>query len=448
MDPLDVDLLRKTTSACPECIQPVDALVAQIDDCIYLVKACPRHGESRVLLSRDPAYFRDLHDFFFDVMPRTTPQRDFIIRLTERCNLDCPICLARANQRDANDYPLDKLLEFAKQHPGAKLDLMGCEPTVRDDLPDVIRALRRHKCIIAVHTNGIKFADRAYLKDLLDAGLGEVHFQFDGLDDRYYQDIRSRPLADNKLEGLRNLAWFDVATDLRATICRGYNEKEIPCILETTVTNPCVKETLFLGCRPLGKAREQGHDSSFMPEDLIDIVEEHTNGRISKHRVRQFQKLYFTFLSMFRVRKCFYIHHFLIVRDGEGGYLPIDEIIDLDSIERKLDAFRQRKKRFGRIADIACAIALISEFLKPKPMRLLRDFFMLKLLLAFGMNLTKAPRRAIILGFITACDPFIFDEAVAANCGKGEVCLDHGIQPAGARANVLRERDFVRMQTR
>ena len=443
MGPLDVDVLRKTRSCCPTCVEPVPAVVAQIGDCIYQVKTCPRHGEFRVLLSRDPAYFRDLHDFFFDVMPRTTPQRDFIIRLTERCNLNCSICLARANARDANDYPLDKLLEFARQHPGAKLDLMGCEPTVRDDLPDVIRALRKHKCIIAVHTNGIKLADKAYLKALLDAGMGELHLQFDGLDDRYYQDIRSRPLAESKLKVLRNLGEFDVATDLRATICRGYNEGEIPRILETAVKSPFVKETLFLGCRPLGKARGQSHDAGFMPEDMMDLLEEQTGGKISKRRIRQFQKLYFAFLSIFGVRKCFYIQHYLIVRDGKGGYIPIDQILDLDSIERKLEAFRQRRKRIGRLADVACAIALMGEFLKPRPMRLLRDFFMLKLLFAFGMNLTKAPRRAIILGFITACDPFIFDEAIAANCGKGEVCLDHGIQPSGARANVLRERDFT-----
>ena len=440
---MDVEVLRKTRSVCPICVEPIDAVVAQIGDEIYLVKTCPDHGEARVLLSRDPGYFRDLHDFFFDVMPRTTPQRDFIIRLTERCNLDCPICLAQANAREADDYPLDKLIEFAKKHPGAKLDLMGCEPTVRDDLPEVIRALRRHRCIIAVHTNGVKLADKAYLKELLDAGMGELHLQYDGLDDRYYRDIRSRPLADLKRQVLRNLAEFDVATDLRATICRGYNEGEIPGILQTAVENPFVRETLFLGCRPLGKARDQGHEASFMPEDMIDLLEQQTEGRIRKHRVRQFQKLYFAFLSIFGVRKCFYIHHYLILRDGRGGYIPIDEVLDLDSVERKLEQFRRRKQRFGRIADAGCAIALAGEFLSRKALPVVRETVVLNLLLASGMNLTRAPRRAIILGFITACDPFIFDEAVAANCGKGEVCLDLGVQPAGARANVLRERNFL-----
>jgi len=212
--------LRKTRAVCNECVAPIDAVVTEVDGAIYLVKTCPEHGEQRVRLSQDAPYFRDLHDFFFDVMPPTTPQRDFIIRLTDRCNLDCSICLASANLLKQDDYPLDKLIEFVREHPKSKLDLMGCEPTVREDLPEVIRELRKHKCIVAVHTNGIKLADRDYLKELIDAGLGEVHFQFDGLDDRYYQDIRSKPLADNKLEVLKALGEFDVATDLRATTAR------------------------------------------------------------------------------------------------------------------------------------------------------------------------------------------------------------------------------------
>ncbi len=439
-------VLRKTRAVCNECVAPIDAAVTEVDGAIYLVKTCPEHGEQRVRLSRDAAYFRDLHEFFFDVMPATTPQRDFIIRLTDRCNLDCPICLASANLRKQDDYPLDKLVDFVRQHPKSKLDLMGCEPTVREDLPEVIRELRKHNCIVAVHTNGIKLADKDYLKELVDAGLGEVHFQFDGLDDRYYQDIRSRPLVDNKLQVLRNLGEFGVATDLRATLCRGYNEGEIPTILQTAVDHPFVKETLFLGCRPLGKARERGHEDCFMPEDIMTMVEEQTKGRIAKESVRKFQKLYFAFLAIFRVRKCFYIQHYLIVRDGQGGYTPIDEILNLDRMERKLEAWRRRRKRIGRLADVILMASLSLEFLKPKAFRLFTDFFVLRLLFVSGMNLTKAPQRAIILGYITACDPFIYDETIAANCGKGEVCVDFGVQPAGADANVMREREMLQRQ--
>ena len=154
-------------------------------------------------------------------MRTSYPQRDYIVRLTERCNLRCRICLAYANARESEDYPLGELLKFVRRRKGLKLDLMGAEPTMRADLAQVIRRLAPEKCTVALHTNGIKLADVEYLRELKEAGLDEVHLQFDGLDDRYYQHVRSRPLRDYKLRVLRNLESLESETDLRATIVRG-----------------------------------------------------------------------------------------------------------------------------------------------------------------------------------------------------------------------------------
>ncbi len=64
----------------------------------------------------------------------------------------------------------------------------------------------------------------------------------------------------------------------------------------------------------------------------------------------------------------------------------------------------------------------------------------MSLMLALGFDLSRLKRRPILLGFITACDPWIFDDAVSANCGKGEISTDIGRQESGAEANVARER--------
>jgi hypothetical protein len=66
----------------------------------------------------------------------------------------------------------------------------------------------------------------------------------------------------------------------------------------------------------------------------------------------------------------------------------------------------------------------------------------MQLLLRVGMNLDEVPRRLVILGFITACDPQNFDAAVAVNCGKGELSVDGGFVDSGAVANVRREARF------
>lgn len=41
-------------------------------------------------------------------MQQNNKQNDFILHLTNKCNLNCPICMANANEY-CDEYPTDKL---------------------------------------------------------------------------------------------------------------------------------------------------------------------------------------------------------------------------------------------------------------------------------------------------------------------------------------------------
>ena len=71
------------------------------------------------------------------------------------------------------------------------------------------------------------------------------------------------------------------------------------------------------------------------------------------------------------------------------------------------------------------------------------DLLRLQDLFRSGMNLRHVPRRFLLVGFITACDPWNFDAQVAVNCGKGELSADGGFVESGAVANVRREARFA-----
>ena len=146
-------LIRRTQGTCPECLHMVPAEVREAEGAIWLCKRCPRDGDTRTFLSAHPAYYRDLHRFYFDVMRHSHPQRDYILRLTERCNLECPICLAGANQEILEDYSLAEVRRLVRGMRGRKFDLMGCEPTVMPDLPDIIPVIKESGNIAALHSN-------------------------------------------------------------------------------------------------------------------------------------------------------------------------------------------------------------------------------------------------------------------------------------------------------
>lgn len=432
-------LIRETKSVCPKCLKKIRADILEIDDNVYMVKECQGHGRFQLLLSRHPHYYRELSDFYFSVINKSYSQHDYIVHLTNRCNLNCPICLADANIRSTEDYPKDDLREFLKGKKNFKIDLMGAEPSMRKDLPAIIRMVKKSGNIAALHTNGIKLADLSYLRGLKDAGLDEVHFQFDGFDDHIYEKIRGEKLLQIKLKVLENLEKLNISTDLKPTVVKGVNEDHMVKILDFAVKHRFVKEVFFLGCRHLGRAKDLPIEGCIMPDELIDVLEEQTNGKISRQNILRFQKLYFTFLSIFCKRKCFYVHHFLISRQKKG-YITIDKIIDLEYIEKKLDRFKQLNMSNKKVALFFLFFSLLPKFLTIKGISLLKDFLILKILFMFGFNLSKFPKKIILLGFISACDVHSFDYQISKNCGKGAVSVELGTQDVGALDNILRDR--------
>ena len=439
--------LRHTRGTCPICVEVVDARVIEDDGCVYIEKRCPAHGDNRALLSRNPAYFEELMAFYFDLMPEGFPQRDYILRLTARCNMQCPICLASADDFAEQDLTLDQLREFMAGRKRMKLDLMGAEPTLWSDLETLVREADEQGHITALHTNGIQLTDPDKLKRLVDAGLKEVHLQFDGFEDDDDEVLRGRPMSRVRDKVLRNLERFNVATDLVVTVLQGLNEGQMERVLDYANEHPFVKEVFYLGCRPLGRATDDFIDRCLTPDEVLDLLCEQTGFKVTRDDLRAFQKLYFALLAVMGVRKCFYIHHYMVLRES-GGYRPISDYVDLRYLEPRLDRFRELFHR-NKAAAVSylllhCAVAVSLK----GGYELVVDGLVMNLLLWMGFDLSRLSRKLILLGSITACDPWIHDVAVAANCGKGEVANDIGVNDAGADANVGRERYHLAVSSR
>ncbi len=440
-----VSTLRETRGTCPECVEIVPARVIQQGGAVYLQKRCPEHGDNQVLLSESPDYFRELMDFYFDVMPDSLPQKDFIIRLTHRCNMVCPICLASSDEYKERDLSLEDVRKLMdRRERGMKLDLMGAEPTLWPDLEQLIREAKERGHITALHTNGINIAREEDLGRLVAAGLDEVHLQFDGFDDEHDMVLRAQPMGAVRRQVLAALEKHDVATDLVVTLMQGLNEDQMLPVLDLAAQNSFIKEVFYLGCRRLGRASEEFATATLAPDQVIGEAERRSGGMINREDLRVFNKLYFVLLSMFQLRKCFYIHHYMVLRDGEGGYRPVSDFIDLPYLEPHLDRYRRTfaRSRAAAAAGLLPHIALA--ILRKGGARLLVDGAILPVLLKMGFNLSRIKSRIILLGFISACDPWMHDEQVAANCGKGEYSTDLGLHPAGADANVGRERLHLR----
>jgi sulfatase maturation enzyme AslB (radical SAM superfamily) len=432
-------IIRHTESMCPSCLKDLPATLESRDEGVFLCKNCPDCGKFEVRLSKHAWYYEELDRYFFSVMDGDFPQRDYLIRLTERCNLNCPICLASANDNEEDDLKLEKLLEFSSKKKKSKIDLISAEPTLRKDLPEMIRKLKAQGHIVALHTNGIKIADRDYLKTLVDAGMDEVHLQMDGFEDKTNITLRGKALTDVKMKALKNLEEFNIATDLVMVIMPGLNEHEVPAMIEYSKEHSFVRELFFLGFRSLGKARDAGHEMCYLPDDTIDIVEQATNGEIDRKSVMRFQKLYFALLSLMGIKKCLYVQHYLLFRDKNKGFIHAKDLCNWEKTEKHLDKL-SRIPRSNKLGRFFWFLGLCFKMLSGNTIKVAWDVLKMKLHLLSGFDLSKLTGQTLIIGYITACDPFIYDKQVAKYCGKGELATDIGLHESGADANVAREK--------
>ena len=300
-------IIRQTKSVCPTCLEKIDAQVIEKSNKIFLSKYCKKHGRFNICLSNDKGYYKKLNEVYFKLngARKEKKQTDYLFFSTLRCNLNCRFCLANANNSPYKEPTLEEIKDTAKNLKRVKINITGGEPTIRSDLPQIIRIIRKSGNTPTLFTNGIKIANLPYLKKLKNAGLDEVHLQFDGFNDATYKKMRGRKMLDIKLAALSNLKKLKISTLLKMTVIKGINEEEVKKVFEYGIEQNFVKGIFFYGYRLLGKV---GFDQSksMMPEEIIGLLEKQKEGIIFKKDILNFQKLFYLFNSLLSRPKCFY----------------------------------------------------------------------------------------------------------------------------------------------
>ena len=129
------------------------------------------------------------------------------LALTYRCNNNCTHCY---NARPRNhpelstkDWKgiLDHLWAIGVPH----VVFTGGEPTLRDDLPDLIRHAENLGQITGLNTNGRRLKDPAFVQALVNAGLDHVQVTLESHDPSIHDVMVSAPGAwQDTLAGIRN----------------------------------------------------------------------------------------------------------------------------------------------------------------------------------------------------------------------------------------------------
>jgi uncharacterized radical SAM superfamily Fe-S cluster-containing enzyme len=171
-----------------------------------------------------------------------------------------------------------------KSGPQNIVQLSGGEPTMRDDLTEIIAVGRDIGFpFIQLNTNGVRLAeDPAYAAMLARAGLFSVFLQFDGTDDHVYRAIRGRALLEQKLRAIEHCAAAGLGIILVPTIVKDVNTDTIGAILKLALEySPAVRGVHFQPAAYFGRHPEPpAAEERFTLPDLMRAIEQQTDGLI------------------------------------------------------------------------------------------------------------------------------------------------------------------------
>lgn len=305
---MNKSLLANTESVCPICLHTIPAMrVAEGDD-IFLVKHCPEHGPFKTIIWRGLASYkrwgargsRAARPLVTETSVGRGCPHDcgicpdhlqhsccVLLEVTQRCNLRCPVCFAAAGK--VEDEPtlaeIESWLCALQLHGSAvNIQLSGGEPTVRNDLPEIIGLVRQTGFdFVQLNTNGVRLArDAGYTRDLAKAGLDCIFLQFDGVSDAVYQHIRGSKLFDIKTQAIDHCKQAGLGVVLVPTLIPGINVGEIGAIISFALERvPTIRAVHFQPVSYFGRYPESPADSDrlTLPEVMREL-ESQTHGMI------------------------------------------------------------------------------------------------------------------------------------------------------------------------
>lgn len=379
-------VLRETKSVCPECLAVVRAVVTEENGRVLIKKDCEAHGHFEDLYWSDYELYKWAEGYYRSGTPLENPQTKYvkdcfyncglctnhkshtvlaIIDVTSRCNMACPGCFAASGGKGPVYEPTGEqvrrmlnTLQANKPIPPKGLQFSGGEPTLRDDLPELVRMAKEAGFShVEVNTNGIRIArDIGFFKSLIEAGMSTLYLQFDSLRPEAVQALRGANVLPQKMEVIakaRRLGFESIV--LVVTLAKDINDADLGSIVDFAVENSDVVRCVNV--QPISFAgRGRGLDPvsyRITIPDFMRLVEEQTGRRIqvSDFRpvpwpvpiARAVGSLKGKVYPEFSTAPWCGVATF-IVPDGKGGYTPITRLADVDAFAKAMQRVEEEAR--------------------------------------------------------------------------------------------------------
>ncbi len=202
------------------------------------------------------------------------------VSVTDRCNFRCVYCMPADGIELSPKSHLLTFEEIARvAGVGASLGLLkirltGGEPTVRRDLPQLVRMLSAIPGIreIAMTTNASRLQELA--QPLKDAGLHRVNISLDTLRRERARDIARRDFFDAVQHGIEAAIRVGLTPlKFNAVVMRGVNDDELPDLVRFAHGRGAAMR--FIEYMPMGAARFDGRNQTVTQSEMLERLRPH-----------------------------------------------------------------------------------------------------------------------------------------------------------------------------
>ncbi|MFP3144374.1 MAG: radical SAM protein [Caldisphaera sp.] len=490
--------LHYTTSLCPVCLRLLPARVFERDGKVFLRKVCPEHGEIEELYYGDSNLYTKMMKYeetgkgagkikayvslnapcpyncgFCSMHENHTALANLVV--TNRCNLSCYYCFFYAEKAGYIYEPSIELLKFQieqlkKQGVTMAIQITGGEPTLREDLPEIVKMLReegvRH---IQLNTAGIKFAEMYfndpeaainYSKTLREAGVNTVYLSFDGVSPKV--NFKNHWEIPYIFEVFRKSGMTSVV--LVPTLIKGHNDQEIGGILRFAGKHlDIVRAVNFQPVSLSGQIKKSEREKVRITiADAIIEIEKQTDGQISRDTwypipvAAKFAKFVeaATETEQFCMSNhpmCGSANYVFIERDANGiptKFIPIGAFFDIEGFleyldEKRIDITDSMFKKLHLIKGVLDLRKFVDEKRMPKELKfskLLTSIFIKRNYDALG----QLHYHMLFIGMMHFMDLYNYDVERVRRCNISYLMPDGRVVPF-CTFNVMESlyRDYV-----
>ncbi|MBN2330250.1 MAG: radical SAM protein [Candidatus Aenigmarchaeota archaeon] len=361
--------IAKTTSVCPECNLIIGAEIFERDGKVFIMKQCPEHGAFEEIYWSSVDMYNKAHSFAKDghgidnpnidkdnpVCPRDcglcsmhkshTALANLV--LTNRCDLSCWYCFFYAKRLGYVYEPTKKELNdmvktLVNEKPVAcnAIQLTGGEPTLREDLVDIISMCKGHGVDhVQLNTNGIRLShDLDLMRRAREAGVNTLYLSFDGVTPK--TNPKNHWEIPGVLQNCRTAGGVGVV--LVPTLVKSVNDHEVGDMLRFGFRNlDVVRGVNFQPVSLVGRiTRAKREKMRITIPDAIQKIEEQTDGQIAKedfypvptpHPITRFVEA-LTGKATYDLTSHFACGMATYVFENDGGMLPLPRFIDVEGL--------------------------------------------------------------------------------------------------------------------